>query len=256
MQTRWNSQAHLSAPQPHSSSPPHPPGPPQSRGTTSSKQGLAQGCGQHAVNRGGSRRGCSGAPWGLWHRCSPLASARQAAERAAPTHVPKPVPTTPSLDASGLPAHWQEQRASPHHSRKWHHGTHSASVFDCNTAGTDFPLPLTWAFLLSLSSPFQPHRLTSAPLRDREAGQEHKELCPRPAWHLRRGGRAPQAPESLRSRRACRGQASSTHGSGSSRWQGENRAPRSARTAPCGHIRTDVCVPQQPSTPSLQGKCP
>lgn len=122
-------------------------------GPHSSKQGSAQGCGQHSVNRDGSGRGCSASPLGLQHWCSPWPSAQQDGGTALPILMPGPI------SHHHLPGSFRALGRSNGH----HHPTTSrsgttahapGSVFDCNTAVTDFPLLLAWAFLLRLSFPF------------------------------------------------------------------------------------------------------
>lgn len=198
--------------QPHGSSPPNPAGSPQPRGTTSSRQGLPQGCGQHGENRGGSGRGCSGPPWGPQHRCSSLVSTWQAGGRAFPTPVPGPVPHhhLPGCFRASQPICRSDGH---HHPTTAESGTTAhapGSVFDCNIAVTDFPLPLAWVFLLRLSFPVPPPHLSPA-LRscqgqgreDGNTGSSARDL----AWDLSRGCRAPQTrhqTESLRTSRARR----------------------------------------------------
>ena len=205
--------------------------------------------------------------WGLQHHRCPPARAWQAGGRPLPHHH--------------LPgcfrASWPIGRSDGHHHPTTAETGTTAhtpgSVFDCNIAVTDFPLPLALAFLLRLSLPFLSSPITSPlpipvllPGTGREEGNTRSS-----AWDLRRGCRAPQTrpqPESLRTSRACRElpaspkpPAPTAPGAAplpAGRRHRESRSPGPASTNPwhnpCGHIHTDPCVPQQVSPSSLQGR--
>jgi len=115
---RWSGQACLcTPPAPRLLTPPPPRG-------SSSKQGLAQGCGQRGVNRDGSRSGWWGPARGSQHRCCKCMAGWW--ESSPYLHARTCPPLPPPWMLQGPPAHQQARRAPPpHRSRYRHHSTRS-----------------------------------------------------------------------------------------------------------------------------------
>lgn len=165
-ETRWSSRACLSAPPAPQLLTSPPCWLPTAVGHNQLQAGFGPGLWQHGMNRDGSRRERAlGTSWGAAALVLPTSKGTAGCGESFPHRRARtcPPPSSPPWLLQGLPAHGQERRALPQPTTAESSTRAHApvSAFDCNTAVTDFPLLLTWVFLLCLSLPFLLSPITS-----------------------------------------------------------------------------------------------